>query len=80
MSDYGATSSKESKRSGTIRISFNSRTDKDKGFFELVQTSGSGFSGAGKNEYIITQEQGDLLRTKHINFTEINTDNAKNQS
>jgi hypothetical protein len=69
----------ESKTSGVIRIIFNSPEDKNDGFFELVQRSGSGFSGSGKNEYIITRDQGDLLRAKNISFTEINTDDAKNQ-
>jgi hypothetical protein len=70
----------ESKTSDIIRITFNSQSDKDNGFFELVQHSGSGFSGAGKNEYYVTQEQGDLLRGKNINFRVINLDSAKNQS
>jgi hypothetical protein len=58
-------------QSGTIRISFNSKEDKDNGFFELIQTSGSGFMGTGKNEFLISEEQGRLLRDKNINFTEI---------
>jgi hypothetical protein len=62
----------ESKRSGTIRISFDSQTDKDSGFFELIQESGSGFMGVGKNEFIITREQRNLLRNKQINFKELN--------
>ena len=61
----------ESKRSGTIRITFNSQVDKDNGFFELIQESGSGFTGVGKNEFIITREQSELLRNKQINFKEI---------
>jgi hypothetical protein len=59
-------------QSGTIHISFNSKSDKDKGFFELIQTSGSGFTGIGINEFIITEEQSDLLKNKHINFNIIN--------
>jgi hypothetical protein len=55
-------------QSGTVHISFKSKDDKDKGFFELIQTSGSGFTGIGKNEFIITDEQRDLLNNKHINF------------
>ncbi|MFY9966502.1 MAG: hypothetical protein WAK50_12275 [Nitrososphaeraceae archaeon] len=70
----------ESKTSGTIRITFNSPEDKNNGFFELVQHSGSGFSGAGKNEYFISQDQGNMLRAKNINFTIVNTDSAKYQS
>jgi len=70
----------ESKTSGTIRITFNSSEDKNNGFFELVQHSGSSFSGAGKNEYLISQEQGNMLRDKNINFTIVNIDSAKNRS
>jgi hypothetical protein len=57
---------------GTVHISFKSNDDKDNGFFELIQTSGSGFTGIGKNEFIITEEQADLLKNKHINFDVIN--------
>jgi hypothetical protein len=66
-------------QSGTIHISFNTKEDKDKGFFELIQTSGSGFTGIGKNEFIITQEQKVLLDNKHINF-EIIDQSATTQS
>ena len=58
-------------QNGTIHISFNTEEDKNKGFFELIQTSGSGFIGIGKNEFIITQEQKVLLNNKHINFETI---------
>jgi hypothetical protein len=70
----------ESNVSGIIRIRFESPEDKNNGFFELVQNSGSGFSGAGTNEYFITQKQGDILRGKNINFTVVNIDSAQNQS
>jgi hypothetical protein len=70
----------ESKRSGTVRISFNSQVDKDNGFFELIQESGSGFMGVGKNEFIVSQDQCKLLKDKQISFTEIKIGDAKNQS
>lgn len=52
-------------------ISFNSQKDKDNGFFELIHNGSSGFSGIGKNEFIVTGDQIQLLKDKHINFTEI---------
>jgi hypothetical protein len=58
-------------RNENVRISFDSPEEKDKGFFELIQTSGSGFTGVGINEFIVTSEQIDLLKSKDIKFTTI---------
>ena len=58
-------------RNENVRISFDSPEEKDKGFFELIQNSGSGFTGVGKNEFIVTPDQISLLKRKDIKFTPI---------